>query len=138
MTLLPGCEGAGKVLSERENLSLLATIPAYPGARYVEVHTEPIWDRNTDLPEFATPIVGYGTSVSVSVPRGTRMRDIVRFYRAAMSGWRCSLRFDTLGPPAWTAAYMGCRKGRARFGLGTENLLVAWMFEISMTARSPG
>ena len=135
--LLPGCEGAGKALSERENLRLLATIPVYPHSRYFGVHTGPIYDRDTDLPEALTPIVGYGTTVSVTVPRGTRMRDVRAFYRAALRGWRCSTWFDTLPPPSWTAVDMSCRRGRARFGLATENLLAARQFELSITARSP-
>ena len=139
VTLLPGCEGAGKLLSERENLSLLATIPTYPGARYVDVHTEPIWDRSTDLPEFATPIGGYGTSVSVAVPRGTRTLDVVRFYRRVLTGWRCWTRFETIPPPrGGTAGSMSCVRGTARLGVGTENLFALRpQFQLSITARSP-
>lgn len=122
--LLPGCGGAGREVSERLNLALLARLPVFPGAEPVAIETRAIYDEDEDLPDPLRPVKRWTLLVTYSVPRGTGTLPLLAFYRTRLHGWHCSTRLERVrGVRSGTIGFLSCRRAGASVRLNADNLL---------------
>jgi hypothetical protein len=85
--LVAGCGDADPVDRNsyvENNVALLKTVPAFPGAKPGPVDSEPY--KNNEQPDAET--IGYGTTRADEVPAATRPSAAIAFYRRALRARR--------------------------------------------------
>lgn len=119
---LAGC-GADRDEDEEQNLAVLRELPSFPGARELEVVTAPYYGDEEGPFDHAE---GHTTSITYSAPGGTTQRELVRFFRSRLEGWRCRVeRLGVMGDPdAKPRAYLElhCQGDTASISVNPDNL----------------
>jgi len=110
---LAGC-GADLEQDERQNLSILRELPAYPGAREVEVTTS-AYSGEENGPLDATD--GHLTLITYQAPAGTTAPELVRFFTSRLgAGWSCDV--ERVPDPQ-----LGCTSRDGSISVSPDNLL---------------
>jgi hypothetical protein len=126
-TPLAGC-GADREEDEQQNLAILHELPTFPGARELEVSTDPYYGDEEGPLDRAE---GHTTSITYRAPGGTTQTELVRFYTSRLvNGWDCEVersREIAIGDtprPRRGRVYLqlGCTSDTASISVNPDNL----------------
>ena len=88
------CGGLDKGAYLRKNEAVVRSLPVFPGARWMRVSSSAYRD-DRGLDEPAGPVVGYGTKVIYTLPKTSRVGEVVAFYETRLHRrWRLVAAYD--------------------------------------------